>query len=74
MTASAKKKQSSWWLGTLLLLGLPVVVAARVGRMWGVFRPIQNVNFDILFERRGLWPSRAGRAMYAVLLPLSGSV
>jgi hypothetical protein len=48
---------------------VPVVVAARVGRMWGVYRPIQNVNFDILFERRGEWPARAGLAMYAVLLP-----
>ena len=48
---------------------LPVVVAARIGRMWGVYRPIQNVNFDILFERRGQWPARAGFAMDLVLLP-----
>ena len=32
---------------------LPVVVAARVGRIWGVFRPGQDVNFDIFVERRG---------------------
>jgi hypothetical protein len=49
----------------------PVVVAARVGRMWGVFRPGQAVNFDILFERRGVWPSRLGAAGYYLLLPLA---
>jgi hypothetical protein len=49
----------------------PTVVAARVGRMWGVFRPGQAVNFDILFERRGVWPSRLGAAGYYLLLPLA---
>ncbi|MCB1005521.1 MAG: glycosyltransferase family 39 protein, partial [Acidimicrobiales bacterium] len=32
---------------------LPVVVAARIGRMWSVYAPIQGANLDILFERRG---------------------
>jgi hypothetical protein len=50
---------------------VPVVVAARVGRIWGVFRPRQDVNFDIFFERRGKWPSWAGAYMYYALLPFA---
>jgi hypothetical protein len=41
---------------------LPKVVAARVGRILGVYRPVQGINFDTFFERRvrahvtvGLW-------------------
>lgn len=30
----------------------PRVVAARVGRLWGVYRPIQTADFDVFFERR----------------------
>lgn len=50
---------------------LPVVVAARVGRMWGLYAPIQGANLDILFERRGQVPVRTGLAMYYGLLALS---
>jgi 4-amino-4-deoxy-L-arabinose transferase-like glycosyltransferase len=50
---------------------VPVVVAARIGRIWGVFRPRQEVNFDIFFERRGKWPSWAGAYMYYALLPFA---
>ncbi|HLM17437.1 MAG TPA: glycosyltransferase family 39 protein [Acidimicrobiia bacterium] len=50
---------------------VPVVAAARVGRVFGVFRPEQDVNFDIFFERRGHWPSWAGAWMYYALLPLA---
>jgi hypothetical protein len=50
---------------------VPVVVAARVGRVLGIFRPEQDVNFDIFFERRGKWPSWAGAYMYYALLPLA---
>ena len=32
----------------------PVVVAARVGRLWGLFRPVQTANFDGIIEGRGL--------------------
>ena len=49
----------------------PLVAAARVGRVWGVFRPEQDVNFDIFFERRGHWPSWTGAWMYYGLLPLA---
>jgi 4-amino-4-deoxy-L-arabinose transferase-like glycosyltransferase len=50
---------------------VPVVVAARVGRIWGLFRPTQNVDFDIFFERRGHWPSWTGAWMYYALLPMA---
>lgn len=50
---------------------LPLVVAARIGRMWSVYAPIQGANLDILFERRGAVPVRTGLAMYYGLLVLS---
>lgn len=50
---------------------LPVVAAARIGRMWGVYAPIQGANLDILFERRGQVPVRTGLAMYYLLLVLA---
>ena len=39
---------------------LPVVVAARIGRLWNVFRPGQGTDFDVLFERRARFPTDAG--------------
>ena len=32
---------------------LPKVVLARVGRIWNVYRPLQGVDLDTFFERRG---------------------
>jgi len=32
---------------------IPVVMAARVGRVFDVYRPFQNVEFNQFFERRG---------------------
>jgi hypothetical protein len=32
---------------------IPVVMAARVGRVFDVYRPFQNVEFNEVFERRG---------------------
>lgn len=49
----------------------PVVAAARVGRVWEVYRPGQGIDLDVFFERRGRWPSRLGLAMYYVLAGLS---
>lgn len=37
---------------------VPVVVAARVGRIWGLFRPGQQVRIDAVGEGRPLWVSR----------------
>jgi len=43
------------------------VVAARVGRIWHLYRVEQGISFDVFFERRGRWPSEAAvRAFYAV--------
>lgn len=50
---------------------VPVVVAARVGRMWDVWRPGQGVDLNTFFERRGRLPSQLALASYYVLLPLA---
>ena len=49
----------------------PVVVAARLARIWDVWRPAPSVEFNDFFERRGHLSSTAGLLMYYVLLPLS---
>jgi hypothetical protein len=49
---------------------LPVVVAARVGRMWDVYRPSQGVRLNDFFERRGRLPSQLGLWFYWAMLPL----
>lgn len=45
-----------------------LVAAVRVGRVWDVFRPLQNVELNATFERRGLWPSRLALSAYFLLL------
>lgn len=54
----------------------PIVAAARAGRLFGLFRPFQNADFDVFFERRigahvraGLWSHWA-----LSLLAVSGAV
>lgn len=49
---------------------LPTVVAARVGRIWGVYRPIQSVEFST-GEGRPLWAAKAGLFVYWGLVPLA---
>ena len=49
----------------------PVVVAARVGRVWGVYAPFQNTRLDIDVENRGRAASWAGLATYWILLPIA---
>ncbi|HEY3670499.1 MAG TPA: acyltransferase family protein [Acidimicrobiia bacterium] len=49
---------------------VPVVVAARVGRLWDVYQPITNTELSTI-EGRDLNVSRAGLAMYAVLVPFA---
>jgi hypothetical protein len=46
----------------------PVVVLARVGRIWDLWRPGQSYDFNRFFERRGDWPTLGGMAMYYPLL------
>jgi hypothetical protein len=50
---------------------VPLVALARVGRVWEVYRPLQGIDLDTFFERRGLWPSRIGLAMFYLLAGLS---
>jgi len=46
---------------------LPKVVAARVGRLWGWFRPAQTTRLEIFIESRGVWQSWLALAsMYAL--------
>jgi hypothetical protein len=47
---------------------LPVVVAARVGRMWGVFKPFQMADFAV-GENTPRWVSHAGFAVSVMLIP-----
>jgi 4-amino-4-deoxy-L-arabinose transferase-like glycosyltransferase len=49
---------------------LVVVVPARVGRLWDVFRPTEGVEFNAVVEGRGLWPSWAGLVSYYLLVPI----
>ncbi len=51
---------------------LPLVVAARVGRVWDVFKPFQNTRLNIAPENRGRLASWGGLWMYYALLPLAG--
>ena len=50
---------------------LPLVVAARVGRLWGLFKPGQTTAFDWTIEGRGRAPSWIGLFCYYALLPFA---
>ncbi|MBV6508263.1 MAG: hypothetical protein JJLCMIEE_01323 [Acidimicrobiales bacterium] len=47
---------------------VPVVVLARVGRLWELYRPLQGVELSAYAEHRGLWPTRLALVSYYVLL------
>lgn len=47
-----------------------IVSAARVGRIWGVFRPAQSIDLDTVVEDRGRGVSTVGLVMYYELLAL----
>jgi 4-amino-4-deoxy-L-arabinose transferase-like glycosyltransferase len=49
---------------------LPVVLAARLGRAWDVYRPLQGVRYEF-FEGRSRWASRFGLALYYPTLLLA---
>ncbi len=49
----------------------PIVTAARVARMWGVWTPSrvsQGIQYDGLLEGRGVWQMRLATDQYYVLL------
>ena len=50
---------------------LPVVVAARIGRLWGVFKPGQTTAFDWWIEGRGRVPSWMSLFFYYALIPFA---
>jgi hypothetical protein len=50
---------------------LPLVVAARVGRVWNLFRPAQNIRLDAHGEERGLLEARLAMAGYFALMGLA---
>jgi hypothetical protein len=47
------------------------VVAARIGRVWDVFRPTQNVHLNEFYERRGDAASWAVLIGYYLMLPFA---
>jgi hypothetical protein len=50
---------------------VPVVVAARVGRVWDIYRPLQNADYEAFYEGRQLTASQIGLGVYYVLLALA---
>jgi 4-amino-4-deoxy-L-arabinose transferase-like glycosyltransferase len=48
-----------------------VVAAARVGRTFGLYRPLQQVHLDRSESRTDLWVLRLGLYMYWAMLPLA---
>jgi 4-amino-4-deoxy-L-arabinose transferase-like glycosyltransferase len=50
---------------------LPVVAVARVGRVWELFKPGQNVFLNWWLEGRGKGASTVGLWMYYLLLPFA---
>lgn len=49
---------------------VPLVVLARVGRLWELYRPLQGVELSAYAEHRGLWPARFALASYYILVPI----
>jgi 4-amino-4-deoxy-L-arabinose transferase-like glycosyltransferase len=50
---------------------LPLVMAARIGRMWGVFKPGQTTTFEWSLEARGRTASWIALFFYYALLPFA---
>jgi 4-amino-4-deoxy-L-arabinose transferase-like glycosyltransferase len=51
---------------------LPLVAAARVGRVWDVFNPRQGADLNASYEGRGERPSQLGLVAYWILVPVAG--
>ena len=50
---------------------ITVVAPARIGRMWGAYKPIEQLRLDVLADRRSFGISLIGFGQYLLLLPLS---
>jgi len=64
------RRQATEYIGDHLSR-VPVVVAARVARVWDVFRPTQNVELNAFYERRGDAASWAVLVGYYLMLPFA---
>lgn len=49
----------------------PVVMAARFGRIWDVYRTTQNADVDIFLEVRPRTPTIVGKVMYFAMWPFA---
>lgn len=52
---------------------VPIVAAARQGRMWGVFRPFQTATFDQDFGGGPLVVYQAGLVFYWAIIPFAAA-
>jgi len=50
---------------------LPEVVLARIGRVAGLYKPLQQVRLDVIPEGREVWVARSGMAFYYGLAAVS---
>ncbi len=50
---------------------LTVVIPARIGRMWGAYKPIEQLRLDALADRRSFAVSLLGFGQYLLILPFS---
>ena len=50
---------------------ITVVAPARIGRMWGAYKPIEQLRLDVLADRRSFAISLIGFGQYLLLVPLS---
>lgn len=50
---------------------LTVVVPARIGRMWALYDPVQQLRFDVLVEGRNFRLSMLGLLQYYALVPVA---
>lgn len=55
---------------------VPTVVLARAGRVWDIYQPYQNVEYNERLEGRGALPSAIGLWYYWALVPfgISGAI
>ena len=51
----------------LITVGIP----ARIGRMWGAYKPIEQLRLDALADRRSFAVSLFGFGQYLLILPFS---
>jgi 4-amino-4-deoxy-L-arabinose transferase-like glycosyltransferase len=63
----AQHRRFAWHYITSHEGRLPIVLAARVGREFGLFAPLQQVRFDNRIEGRALVPIQVALVMYYVM-------